>query len=126
MELTNYELLDLVASWKADTAFGLTSLMSVITAYILVAYFVGARLTRAQVIVVSGLMLWFSTIGIMQLSVNLRTLIEFNIVDVENYGAPADVVTWAKSARYVTVIGSLCAVLASLYFMWSVRHTKTE
>ena len=126
MELTLYELLDVVASWKADTGFNLTSLMSILSAYILVAYFVGSRLTRAQVLVVSGLVLWFASICIFQLSINLRSLVEFNIVDHEQYGAHADVVLWSKTARWIIVSGCVASLLASFYFMWSVRHSKTE
>ena len=126
MELTNYELLDVMASWKADTAFNLTSMMSIVSAYLLVAYFVGSRLTKAQVLIITGLMMWFAGITIIQLSSNLRTLIEFNQMDYELYGAHADVVVWSKVSRWIVISGCTAVLLAALKFMWDVRHPKAE
>ena len=126
MELTAYELLDVMASWKADTAFGITSLMSIFSAYLLVAYIVGSRLTKAQVLIITGLMMWFAGITISQLSINLRSLVEFNKIDHEFYGANADILVWSVFARWTVVSGCIAVLLACLKFMWDVRHSKAE
>jgi hypothetical protein len=126
MDLTTYELLDVVASWKADTALGMSSLVSVFSAYLLVAYFAGAKLSRAQVLIVSGLTVWFAAIAIFQISINLRSLAEFNTYDVEEYGANADLLISSIVVRWAIVSGCIASLVASLFFMWSVRHPKTE
>jgi hypothetical protein len=125
-EATAYELLDLMGTWKAENSIALTGLMSLVSGYLIVAYMVGSRLTRAQVLIITGLLLWFAGVTIFQMSINLRSLIAFNEYDHANFGGGADVLLWSKYARWIVVSGCIAAVLASLKFMWDVRHPKVE
>jgi hypothetical protein len=127
MDVTTYELLDLMASWKADTASNVLNLTTAYSAYILAAYTAGAKLTRAQVVVISGLLIWYASIAITQLSINLRSLLEFTTLDYEGgHGGQADILVWGVVARWAIVSGSVLALFSCLYFMWSIRHPKTE
>ena len=53
--MSEYEILDLVAGESAQSSNQFTLYLSVLFAYLVTAYFVGGRLTRAQVFLLSGL-----------------------------------------------------------------------
>ena len=122
--MTEYELLDLVGTWKADTGSLATSFVSILFAYILVAYFAGAKLTRSQVVIVTILMLWHCSINLFQIQVNLQSLIEYHELIRTEWSAPA--VRNGMIMKWIIASGSVMSVLAVLYFMWDVRHPKRE
>jgi len=122
--MTEYELLDLIGTWKADTVLNGTSFVSILFAYILVAYFAGAKLTRPQVIVVSVLMLWHCSINMLQMTINQQSIIEYHELIRPEWGAPA--VRNGMIVRWIIGSGGIASILAAFYFMWSIRHPKTE
>jgi len=117
--MSEYELLD-----AAGTFFelGLVTLMgyfSVFTAYLVVAYLVGLKLSRQQVIVINGLFL------IMQLLMIWGTAGFFwrarGCMD-QVREAPLGAI-----AAYHVVLPLLSiGVIVGLKFMWDIRHPKTE
>ena len=141
--MTEYEIADLAMSRQLEiqglgdnlmTMIGLvadaiTQYMSVLFAYIGVAYFVGAKLSRVQlwiftVLYVFWQLLTVSAIGFRAVSGalmagRLEELLEEAPRQFDASGASA----WLGSS-FVTLL--LLALMASLYFMWSVRHLKTE
>jgi hypothetical protein len=124
MELTAYELLDLMGTWKDSTTAALTSLMSLVSGYLIVAYLAGSRLTRVQAMIVTGLLLWFAGIAIFQVSINLRSLGEFSEIDHAKFGGQADALRWSIYSRWIVVSGCIAGLLASVKFMWDIRHPK--
>lgn len=125
--MTEYELLDLVAG-AIDSMYDSTTLfLSLISGYLLVAYLVGAKLTRVQTVIVSTLF----TVGA-----------GFQCWGLLTYEAAIEEYLTAKSAigplsPYQNSIlggnaGSFIAsalaagTLAALYFMCTVRHPKKE
>jgi len=122
--MTEYELLDLVGTWKADTVAVATSFISILFAYILVAYFAGARLTRSQFVIVTILMLWHCSINLFQIQVNQQSLIEYHELIRPEWSAVA--VRNGTIMKWVIGSGGVMSILAALYFMWSVRHHKAE
>ena len=122
--MTEYELLDLVGTWKADTVSLATSSVSILFAYILVAYFVGAKLTRAQYVIVTILMLWHCSINLFQIQVNQQSLIEYHELIRPEWADKA--VRNGMIMRWVIGTGGVMSILAALFFMWSIRHPKAE
>ena len=122
--MTEYELLDLVGTWKADTVSNGTSFISILFAYILAAYFAGAKLTRSQVVIVTILMLWHCSLTLFQIQLNMQSMIEYHELIRAEWSAPA--VRNGMIMKWVIGIGSGISILAALYFMWSVRHPKAE
>ena len=55
--MTEYELLDLMASMESHMATQFSLYLTVVSAYMVVAYFVGVSLTRPQVFIASMLMI---------------------------------------------------------------------
>ena len=90
--------------------------------YLMVAYFIGAQLTRVQVgilttlylfwVVRLGIVLNVITIGSQTIIGELRKISPDLILDIPSGWGPYAILT--------------LLTLASLYFMWSIRHPKTE
>ena len=123
--MTEYEILDLVGGESAQSANQFTLYLSVLFAYLVTSYFVGERLTRAQVFLLSslyifvnlaqawGMLLTMNRVGeLMELKAEISPLTEWEKGYV-GYGN-----LWA--------IAMVIGVLASLYFMWNVRHPKAD
>jgi hypothetical protein len=110
------------------TVAGFGVLITIMSGYLVVAYLVGERLTRTQVFVTNTLYLIsaFTMIGgnfqaVLDLSTAARQaalqIPEFPIV-----GASTNIYIWPTALA--SVHSSL--IIASLIFMWQVRHPKNE
>ena len=99
---------------------------SLIFGYLLVAYFIGANLTRIQVAILN--VLYIASVGatIFQMVTSGFVAIGFlnRFLEVSGYSAE----TTAINANYIGfgVTLNVALILTSLYFMRSVRHPKTE
>lgn len=90
--------------------------------YLIVSYFVGAQLTRVQAAILTVLYLfWQVRVGI---AINaVATNANFILVEMEKISPEFDPATPSIVGVYTLLI---LLTLASLYFMWSVRHPKKE
>ena len=138
--MTEYEIADLAAS-KAFQLQGVVSLfqtavtmmtdiiqqyMSILFAYIIAAYFIGANLGRRQVWVLTTLYVLFQAWMIMAIvgrGYLLGKIVE-NLQELQ--GSPAALAGLPLVLRTTSVALLVAVLFASLYFMWSVRHPKTE
>jgi hypothetical protein len=138
--MTEYEIADLAAS-KAFQLQGGVSLfqtaismmtdiiqqyMNILFAYIIAAYFIGANLSRRQVWVLTTLYGMFQTWMIV--AIIGRGYILGRIVEdfIELQGSSEALVVLPTALRITSVALLVAVLFASLYFMWSVRHPKTE
>ena len=134
--MTEYEIADLALStqeifWQ-QMQFGQGSLEQVydllqqfgnlLFGYLIVSYFVGAQLTRVQAAILTVLYLfWQVRVGI---AINaVATNANFILVEMEKISPEFDPATPSIVGVYTLLI---LLTLASLYFMWSVRHPKKE
>jgi hypothetical protein len=122
--MTEYEVLDLVGTWKADTLANGTSYTSILFAYVVAAYFAGAKLSRPQVVILTVLMLWHCSLNLFTMMVNMQSMIEYHELMRPEWGEPA--VRNLEVNRVIIGVGGVGGILAVLYFMWSIRHPKTE
>jgi len=120
--VTAYELLDLMGKWKAIAALAVMSLLLLLAAYLLMAHVAGRSLRRAQAIIITCLMLWFSCIIIAALHTSLQTLIELREIGLFAYSE----IRWARLFKWVIVVGCALAPLACIQFMLYVRHPPPE
>jgi hypothetical protein len=133
--MTEYEIADLAVAtqaiyWQqAEVALGsmelvisvLERFMTLLSGFLLVAYFLGSKLTRVQVGILTALYLfWLSrmvaTLDILVVSGN-ATLGEMRKIAPE----------LVRDTPPILPLYALLFLLAagSLYFMWTVRHPKT-
>jgi len=139
--MTEYEIADLAASkifqiqgqisllqvQSSTIADGIQQFMTILFAYIAAAYFVGSTLERRQMWIFTALYaLWqfwtIATIAIKGTVLNrqLDRLTDFQGTII----ALGD--TGPVLIRVTLIMFLLAALIASLYFMWSIRHPKTE
>jgi hypothetical protein len=114
--------LTLIASANAVTSF--TVYITVTFGYLAASYFTGRKLTNSQALIVSSLYL-FSAFGAL---LNLLSDNVFYAAALEHAptltpeNALIEVELWNT---YMTILLS-AGILASLYFMWSIRHPATS
>ena len=105
----------------------LAVLITLMSGYLVVAYLVGKRLTRTQILVTNALYLMSALIAI---SGSFQATLDFHIARKEmalqipqlnlfNY-AEQSIYLWPS----IIAIINGCLVVASLIFMWQVRHPK--
>ena len=134
--MTEYEIADLAVStqaifwqqWEvgqgaADRVFDfIQSFGNLLFGYLIVAYFVGAQLTRAQSAILTTLYLvWQFRICLQLYGIQING----NILVEEMRKISPDVTPPMPSIFPLLALLS-CLTLASLYFMWSIRHPKKE
>ena len=98
--------------------------LTVICAYLVVAYMVGSKLSGRQALIVSTLFIFAAggqTWGMYASLIRAKEYLAekarlFYLTDYEQ-NFEANTVVWI----FILALG----ILASLYFMWSVRHPKT-
>ena len=127
--MTEYEMGELLYN-TYDTLWETSQMyFTLVSAYLVVAWLVGIKLTRGQYVIVTALYL-FWVAGIIQTqvftglsTVNLASSIASQDgVLMREYGSGAAMFIGIYSFTVVMV----CGVFASLYFMWSIRHPRTE
>lgn len=103
-------------------------LLTVLTGYLLITYFVGAKLSVFQVSFVNVVYLltyistWLTLVQYLETANHFR-----DVLISQNSQIPLPSATesfFATPAFNLTVAGLL--TVGSLYFMWSIRHPKTE
>ena len=123
--MTEYEILDLVGAESAQSATQFTLYLSVLFAYLVTAYFIGDRLPRPQLFLLSALYVFVNLAQAWGMVLTMNRVSEL----LERKAGISPLTDWEKG--YVTygnfwAIAMTMGLLASLYFMWSVRHPKTE
>jgi uncharacterized transporter YbjL len=133
--MTEYEIADLAVStqeiffqqWElglgmGDRAFDLVQQFgNLLFGYLIVAYFVGAQLTRVQSAILTALYLfWQVRLCLLLYGVGING----NILLGEMRKISPDFDPSVASVLAAITLLS-CLALASLYFMWSIRHPKT-
>ena len=120
--MSAYELLDLMGTWKASAALAVMSLLLLLGAYLLMAYVAGRSLRRAQAIIITCLMLWFSCIIIAGLYTSLQTMIELRELGAFGYTE----IRRARLLKWVITLGCSLAPLACIQFMFHARHPSPD
>jgi hypothetical protein len=129
--MTEAELLELFELTAANAFAAFTMYLSVMIAYFVTAYFVGNKLSFAQVVLASGLFIFsaFASTGgtIMAIARGAGYVNAAKALSDSIYQTPF---WWAYSGSnfwvYFLLITCSVGVILGLYFMWSVRHPKAE
>jgi hypothetical protein len=138
--MTEYEIADLALStqegiWEqvgllqAQGGLMLTSMsvyFSLIFGYLLVAYFVGANLTRAQNVILAALYLLTMTLN-RTVFLNIQLGGQELYIGFMDLNPDTTVLFLFTDAGVVSASAVFAAtIIATLYFMWRVRHPKAE
>lgn len=138
--MTEYEIADLAASKAVELQGGISlfqtavsmvtdiiqQYMNILFAYIIAAYFIGASLSRRQAWILTTLYVLFQTwmiVAIIGRGYFLGIIVE-RLLELQDYST-----AWMGlplALRTTSAVLLVSVLFASLYFMWSVRHPKTE
>jgi hypothetical protein len=125
--MTEYEILDLAKSAIDSMNSSFSLYLSIVSGYLIVAYFVGSNLNRVQTVIIGILFIAGASLQAWAMSA-------YQIAIQEYVAAKVDI---SPLTEYQTIIASnhaghwiaflmVCGIIASLYFMWDIRHPKTN
>jgi hypothetical protein len=122
--MTEAEALQAVASFGDNAVGTFSNYTSVVFAYLVVAYFVGNKLSRFQAIIISGLYIAASTILAISnfATVQAWTTVVATTPTVLNT-LPVYTMKWVPT--YMAVLLAI-GIFAGLYFMYNVRKHENE
>ncbi len=121
--MTEYEISDLMNGIASNIIQGQAVFLTTLTAYLVVAYSVGAKLTRYQVSFVNFTYILFGVVGIQAQLYNMDQVYEWGAQLYElRGGAPT---ATDQFSRWVFISIRLIMIVGSLIFMCQVRHPKT-
>jgi len=105
-----------------------TILLSFIFGYLLVAHFIGKELTRVQMIIVNSLYLLtvISDLLVYKGLYESVTLSAKRMVDEGGRHVDQLAIVGTPTGLLFVVGAYALMIIASIYFMWSVRHEKPE
>ena len=96
-------------------------------AYMTVSYLAGSKLSTFQALALSGLYVFTSGLLVLTMYLQIRTWGEVRAGVSGGIAAMDNLPLW-NEALWATypVAASLVGIGVGLYFMWNVRHPKTE
>jgi hypothetical protein len=118
-------LLGLIQGQADLIANDATMMSTLLFGYLVVAYFAGAHPTKIQSLIFSALYLTAFLAGMFSATNSALVAVGFQDRFVEVSGL-TETPTLTPLFVLLATILNLSMLLASLYFMWSVRHPKTE
>ena len=121
------EAIELIANHLSNAIGGFTVYLSVTFAYLYVAYVAGADLSRLQFVIGSFLYVFAAFTTVMVVSINVQVM--YSLVEhVASYSKHFEnVPLWGGGFWELYMTGlQVGGILVGLFFMWDVRHPKTE
>ena len=122
--MTEFELWDIFVSLNSVLHAWVATYFTILTAYIIAAYMVGADLSRFQVLIISIGFVWFvglctyaGTSAGMRCAELGREIMALN---------PSRAITLNEGVMTAASMIMYGGILVALIFMWQVRHPKTE
>lgn len=122
--MTESDALELIALYGANAITAFTVYISFTFAFLATAYFVGSRLTPAQVCIGSGLYIISATAPSLTQIIYIQGM--FSIA--ENVPTVMDSLVLFNGGFWIWIMSIIqsAGIFVSLYFMWQVRHSDTK
>ena len=122
--MTEAEAVELIAIYTANAMDSFTLYISFTTAYLVTAYFTGKNLTRFQALSASGLFCLGAIAGALTCLASVQAWAGI----LRDNRTVIDSISIYSSNLWLVIMPTIfgAGILVSLYFMWSVRHPKTE
>ena len=118
--MTEYELIDVVATFNSNSQSWVATYFAGITAYLVAAYAVGNKLTRSQVVIVNACFIAFSAlcgwavVGALSRALDFAT--ELLMISPEREFAINPAVVWVAAGIMIA------GVFIGPKFMWDIRR----
>ena len=122
--MTEAELVSAAQALWSNVIGLMAILLSVLSAYLVVAYLAGSKLTRSQVVIVNALYILVSVFLVWAMFVLSQRALEVATLAI-NISTQRELAPTPNVALALVALFGVCS-LASLKFMWDVRHQKAE
>ncbi len=120
--MTEAELVEAATNFNGLVLGWLSAYFAAFTAYLITAYLVGNKLSRRQVIFISGGYLIYSFICVFSLFGAGSRFVDFTIAaEALN---PERIYFATHSQVYVGAVLLFIGIIGSLKFMWDIRHPR--
>ena len=125
--MTEYELGEMMHAQSAQMWQAGQMYFTLVSAYLVVGYLAGSKLTSAQARVITVLYLvWIATIVAGQISAGVT----YGRIEAVLFEMGSHAVAGSNFETPLTIYSflavQLAGIIASLWFMWSIRHPKEE
>ena len=124
--MSEYELYEVVIGFTGNLEQSMAVLISLLSAYLVLAYAVGHKLTKFQVLFISACFT-VAYIGVLQAQV---FYLDETLQLAGRLEAIREQTSIAEGTGEVSMVIFIAIrtlfLLGALYFMWNVRHTNTE
>ena len=125
--MSEYEYMDLFFTLVERAEAAGLAFLTVTSGYLIVAYLVGDKLTRAQVVLVSALFFFYATAQILAQISQINSILHIDHIMYESFPkSPMQRSSSAARLGFVWPVLEFLAVCACLHFMWSIRHPKID
>ena len=128
MKMIDSDWIEMAQMAESNTIAAGGLLITMISGYLVVAYLVGAKLSRVQVTSVNILYV----VGTMSVNGSVWSNTYDNMLARHHaYTYIPDLLGSVPAAQLVLIplgvaLMYVCIIITSLFFMWSIRHPKTE
>ena len=124
--MTEYEMMDVIVNRFSTMTDQAALYFALVSGYLIAAFFVGARLTLLQVFVVNSLFIMWTVGLLIGWSTALEATLDLDAAmrQLESPTVGSTMNSAAASAYLFSIVQTI-GIIASLIFMWSVRHPKT-
>lgn len=124
--MNEFELGEMLYNAYSLSTDGAAIYFTLVTAYLATSYVVGNRLTTAQMLIISALYVIWS-LGLINVQYTQILAVSGFQRELSAMGGSTLLIEQNTQVATWSFIGvQVSGMLASLYFMWSVRHPKTE
>jgi hypothetical protein len=124
--MSEYELYEVVVGFTGNLEQSMAVLISLLSAYLVLAYAVGQKLTTFQVLFIS-ICFTVAYIGVMQAQIFYLDETLQLAGRLEALRAQGSIAQGTGEVSMVVFIAiRFLFLVGALYFMWNVRHTKVE
>ena len=118
------EAIEAMYAMGANVVDSASTYLTVVTGYLIAAYFIGRELTRFQMSVISALFVALSLSFIGAIYVGLNNILAIST----QY--PVQINVWlnyvSKPVNVLVLVVDMLGIIMALIFMWSIRHPKKE
>ena len=124
--MTEYELYEIIVGYSGNLEQSMAVLISLLSAYLILAYTIGAKLSRFQVLFISTCFT-VAYFGMLQAQMYYLDQTIRLAEELESLSGEKSIVAGQGDFSMVLFAGvRILFLFGSLYFMWNVRRTAAE
>ena len=124
--MSAFELNDLMMSWYAMMGQDANMYLALVSGYLIVAYSIGAKLSSVQAMIINVFFAVWTGSHVMAIFSEMGAVLDIQqmLIDMEAYSFQSPNQSLAIASLFAAI--QIGGIIAALYFMWTIRHPKSE